>query len=161
MPDTRNKVALQNSETDMLESSGTLDNFDKERPMSNGISSVSDSASPDSSEPRGLKRSIESEEPDSDKKRSRTIIIDCDEGSNVVKDKSVCTKSEDQPVLHENINDSATNSSLPSQSLSEKFYCTACHKVAIEVHPHPILKVIICKDCKCLLEEKMNVKVWT
>jgi hypothetical protein len=28
------------------------------------------------------------------------------------------------------------------------------------VHSHPLLKVIVCKDCKFLMEEKMHVKVW-
>lgn len=150
MPGNNNEVALQNLETGVLESSV------KERSLSNGISSVSDSALPDSSELRGIKRSNESEEPNSDKKRSRTIIIGSDE-ADVVKDEC-STKLEDHSVSPENINDAATNNSLHSQSLSEKFYCTACNNVAIEVHPHPILNVIVCKDCKCLLEKKMHVK---
>lgn len=151
MPGNNNEVALQNLETGVLESSV------KERSLSNGISSVSDSALPDSSELRGIKRSNESEEPNSDKKRSRTIIIGSDE-ADVVKDEC-STKLEDHSVSPENINDAATDNSLHSQSLSEKFYCTACNNVAIEVHPHPILNVIVCKDCKCLLEKKMHVKV--
>lgn len=150
MPGNNNEVALQNLETGVLESSV------KERSLSNGISSVSDSALPDSSELRGIKRSNESEEPNSDKKRSRTIIIGSDE-ADVVKDEC-STKLEDHSVSPENINDAATDNSLHSQSLSEKFYCTACNNVAIEVHPHPILNVIVCKDCKCLLEKKMHVK---
>ncbi|XP_017222629.1 protein CHROMATIN REMODELING 20 [Daucus carota subsp. sativus] len=44
------------------------------------------------------------------------------------------------------------------QSLKGDFLCTACHKVAIEVHPHPLLDVIICRDCKSLLEAKNCVK---
>ncbi|KAH9706876.1 protein CHROMATIN REMODELING 20 [Citrus sinensis] len=150
MPGNNNEVALQNLETGVLESSV------KERSLSNGISSVSDSALPDSSELRGIKRSNESEEPNSEKKRSRTIIIGSDE-ADVVKDEC-STKLEDHSVSPENINDAATDNSLHSQSLSEKFYCTACNNVAIEVHPHPILNVIVCKDCKCLLEKKMHVK---
>lgn len=150
MPGNNNEVALQNLETGVLESSV------KERSLSNGISSVSDSALPDSSELRGIKRSNESEEPNSDKKRSRTIIIGSDE-ADVVKDEC-STKLEDHSVSPENINDAATDNSLHSESLSEKFYCTACNNVAIEVHPHPILNVIVCKDCKCLLEKKMHVK---
>lgn len=150
MPGNNNEVALQNLETGVLESSV------KERSLSNGISSVSDSALPDSSELRGIKRSNESEEPNSEKKRSRTIIIGSDE-ADVVKDEC-STKLEDHSVSPENINDAATDNSLHSQSVSEKFYCTACNNVAIEVHPHPILNVIVCKDCKCLLEKKMHVK---
>lgn len=151
MPDNNNEVALQNLETDVLESSI------KEGPLSNGTSSVSDSALPDSSELRGIKRSNESEGPSSDTKRSRTVIIGSDE-ADVVKDELFSTKLEDHSVSAENTNHAATDNSLHSQSLSEKFYCTACNKVAIEVHPHPILNVIVCQDCKCLLEKKMHVK---
>ncbi|XP_031283826.1 protein CHROMATIN REMODELING 20 isoform X1 [Pistacia vera] len=148
MPDKNNEV----------KSSGTSDNFDKARPISNGTSSMSDSALPDSTELRGSKRSNESEEPNDDIKRIRPIIIDCDEEANVMNDKSVCIKLEDQSVLHENANVSVTADSLPSQISYEKFFCTACQKVASEVHSHPLMKVIICKDCKSLLEQKMHLK---
>ncbi|KAF5735221.1 protein CHROMATIN REMODELING 20 isoform X4 [Tripterygium wilfordii] len=43
------------------------------------------------------------------------------------------------------------------QGLDAMFQCTACDKMAVEVHPHPLLKVIICRDCERLLEEKMCV----
>ncbi|KAK1581796.1 hypothetical protein Q3G72_009099 [Acer saccharum] len=155
-PDNK-EVAEKILKTDLLENSGAFDNLDKERSMSNGTTSTSESALFDSTEPRGCKRSNENEEPDNDKKKSRTIIIDCDEEADVLKDKSESTKLEDHSVLHENIN-SVTDNSIPSQSMNEKFYCTACHKEAIEVHPHPLLKVIVCKDCKRLLEEKMHAK---
>ncbi|KAL5770535.1 hypothetical protein ACOSP7_014689 [Xanthoceras sorbifolium] len=151
------ELAGKNLKTDLLGDSGTFDNFDKERSMSNGTTSTSESALHDSTEPRGCKRSNESEEPENDKKRNRTIIIDCDGQADELKDKSESTKLEDLSILHENIN-SVTDNSIPSQSVNEKFYCTVCHKVAIEVHPHPLLKVIVCKDCKCLLEEKIHVK---
>ncbi|KAL5837673.1 hypothetical protein ACOSQ3_014842 [Xanthoceras sorbifolium] len=151
------ELAGKNLMTDLLGDSGTFDNFDKERSMSNGTTSTSESALHDSTEPRGCKRSNESEEPENDKKRNRTIIIDCDGQADELKDKSESTKLEDLSILHENIN-SVTDNSIPSQSVNEKFYCTVCHKVAIEVHPHPLLKVIVCKDCKCLLEEKIHVK---
>lgn len=44
------------------------------------------------------------------------------------------------------------------QSSKGDFQCTACHKVATEVHPHPLLDVIICRDCRSLLEAKICVK---
>lgn len=104
-------------------------------------------------EPRGSKRLLDSEEPSSDRKRSRTTVEERSEGGDMVKDESLDTKLKEHAVLHEHI-----NGSVAADSLS-KFHCTSCHKVAIEVHPHPLLKVISCKDCKCLLEEKMKVKV--
>lgn len=45
------------------------------------------------------------------------------------------------------------------KSSKGSFQCTACHKVATEVHPHPLLDVIICRDCRLLLEAKICVKV--
>lgn len=49
-------------------------------------------------------------------------------------------------------------SSHVMQSSKGDFQCTACHKVATEVHPHPLLDVIICRDCRSLLEAKICVK---
>lgn len=119
--------------------------------MSNDASSVlSESASPILIEPRGSKRSNESEELNFDNKKSRIVIIDGDDEADVVKDKSVS-----------NVNISNSIDADPCSSRSDdKFHCTACDKVAVEVHPHPLLKVIICKDCKYLMEEKMLLKVW-
>ncbi|KAL8104242.1 protein CHROMATIN REMODELING 20 isoform X2 [Apium graveolens] len=44
------------------------------------------------------------------------------------------------------------------QSSKGDFQCTACHKGATEVHPHPLFDVIICRDCRLLLEAKNCVK---
>jgi transcriptional regulator ATRX len=60
--------------------------------------------------------------------------------------------------LQENTGDPTTDCN-PSQGSNEKFLCTACDKVAVEAHSHPLLKVIVCKDCKFLMEEKMHAKV--
>ncbi|KAK9919402.1 hypothetical protein M0R45_027996 [Rubus argutus] len=65
-------------------------------------------------------------------------------------------KSEDHSNVEENICISADDG-LTSQSLNKKLNCTACNKLAAEVHSHPLLKVIICADCKCFLEEKKHV----
>lgn len=46
------------------------------------------------------------------------------------------------------------------QNVNGNFCCTACHKVAAEVHPHPLLGVIICGECKMLIESKIHVQVW-
>ncbi|XP_048324064.1 protein CHROMATIN REMODELING 20 isoform X2 [Ziziphus jujuba] len=45
-----------------------------------------------------------------------------------------------------------------AQNVTEKFHCTACNKMVIEVHSHPLLKVIICADCRGVMAEKMQMK---
>ncbi|KAJ9542426.1 hypothetical protein OSB04_028932, partial [Centaurea solstitialis] len=40
---------------------------------------------------------------------------------------------------------------------NDEFRCTACDKVANEVHTHPLLKVIVCRNCKYVLQEKLKV----
>lgn len=154
------EVEKRSLKNDLLDNSGAFDDVDKERSMSNGSTSTSESGLLDSTESRGCKRKNDNEEPVHDGKRNRSIITDCDGEVDVLEDKSVSAKLEDSSVLHENINSEAGYSN-PSQSMKEKFYCTACHKLAIEVHSHPRLKVIVCKDCKCLLQAKMHPKVWT
>uniref|UniRef100_A0A5B7C3W7 ATP-dependent helicase ATRX n=1 Tax=Davidia involucrata TaxID=16924 RepID=A0A5B7C3W7_DAVIN len=114
-------------------------------------------------EPRGSKRLHESEEVDIINKKSQTVIINSDDEAHVAGDKSaspVCnvTETEDQSGLQGNGDDSVCADSLPSCGLYENFHCTACDKVATEVHSHPLLKVIVCMDCKCLVEAKMRVK---
>ncbi|KAM1526312.1 hypothetical protein FF1_010696 [Malus domestica] len=128
-------------------------NIDQESITSNGASPVTSS-----SEARGSKRLSEDEELNIDNKRSRTVLIDSDDDT-PLKDNSDCNaiKSEDQSYVEENICISASGG-LPSQSLNDKLYCTACSKHALKVCSHPLLKVIVCADCRCLLEEKMHVK---
>ncbi|KAM1251149.1 hypothetical protein ACFX2I_033548 [Malus domestica] len=129
----------------------TANNIDQESITSNGSSPVTSS-----SEARGSKRLSEDEELNIDNKRSRTVIIDSDDDT-PLKDNSDCNaiKSEDQSYVEENICIAATGG-LPSQSLNDKLYCTACSKHAVEVCSHPLLKVIICADCRCLLEKRMQ-----
>ncbi|KAJ6349364.1 hypothetical protein OIU77_006867 [Salix suchowensis] len=118
-----------------------------------------ESALPDATEPRRSKRPDENEEDLSiNNKKIRTVIIDSDDEADIMEDKSVHnTKVEDQSTLQEIIGD-PTDDCNASQGSNEKFMCTACDKVAVEVHSHPLLKVIVCKDCKFLMEEKMHAK---
>jgi transcriptional regulator ATRX len=160
--DNSNPDACQSVKTDVLEGSESSIDLGEKRPISNGDSLLSESALPDYTEPRGSKRPNESEELKADNKKSRAIIIDSDDETHFVKDNSVCNGAnvDSQSDSKEKIRDSGAGS-VPLLSPNEKFDCTACSKIAVEVHQHPLLKVIICWDCKCLMEEKMQVKVWT
>lgn len=149
-------IACQSSKTDFPDGFGISNDVDKGSSISNGTSVPSESTLLDSIEPRGSKRLLETEEPDTENKRSRTVVIDSDDDSQA-KDAIFSTvKVEDQSDLKEN---AVEADSIPSKNLNEKFHCTACNKIAVEVHQHPLLKVIICADCKAIMEEKMNGKV--
>ncbi|KAG6737428.1 hypothetical protein POTOM_058949 [Populus tomentosa] len=117
-----------------------------------------ESALPDATEPRRSKRPNESEDLSINDKKIRTVNIDSDDEADILEDKSVHNiKVEDQSTVQENTGDPTTDCN-PSQGSNEKFLCTACDKVAVEAHSHPLLKVIVCKDCKFLMEEKMHAK---
>ncbi|PON45964.1 hypothetical protein PanWU01x14_254720 [Parasponia andersonii] len=144
-------TACQNLKTVVLEGCQTSV-VDKGCSMSNGTFAVTfDSALSDSSEPRGSKRPIETDELDIENKRGRTVIMDGDGECQV---KGSVFGTVEQSELKNTAGDA-----LPSQNLNEKFHCTACNKIAVEVHPHPLLKVIVCADCRSIIEEKMKVKV--
>jgi len=154
LDDNYHEVTCQDLKKDVCENSGDLD---MEQLMSESNSVFPES---DASEPRRSKRPNESEDLSINNKKIRTVIIDSDNEADILGDKSVHDiKVEDQSTLLENIGDPSAGCN-PSQGSSEKFQCTACDKVAVEVHSHPLLKVIVCKDCKFLMEEKMHVKVW-
>lgn len=42
-----------------------------------------------------------------------------------------------------------------SQNPARNFRCTACNNVTVEVHSHPLLDVIVCMDCKRLIEDRV------
>lgn len=42
-----------------------------------------------------------------------------------------------------------------SQNPANNFRCTACNNVAVEVHSHPLLEVIVCIDCKRSIEDRV------
>lgn len=127
-----NKIEMmgQNLRTGVHENIEVSDDHEKGKSKTNGSSSVcSDSCLPDESEPRGTKRSHDSEELEVDNKKTRPVI---------------------------DIDDTAHT---PLKSLNGIFHCTVCDKLAAEVLPHPLLKVIVCRDCKCFIEEKMHLQV--
>ncbi|CAN1765750.1 Protein CHROMATIN REMODELING 20 [Linum perenne] len=44
------------------------------------------------------------------------------------------------------------------QDLDQEYRCTACDKITPEIHSHPLLRVIVCKECKCMAEDKLRLK---
>ncbi|XP_010528765.1 PREDICTED: protein CHROMATIN REMODELING 20 isoform X2 [Tarenaya hassleriana] len=50
---------------------------------------------------------------------------------------------------------SDTEEEMDTMSPEKKFQCTACYEVATEVHSHPLLKVIVCLDCKLSIESRL------
>ena len=158
VPNNKNGVACQSLKTDVLESFESC-KLDRTWSSPNGMSSGHvESDTSDSGKPS--KRSNEDIEANDNNKRARTVIIASDDEADItVKDELISSKLEDQFTLPEKSGDAVGVESNSSQHLTEKFNCTACHKLAIEVQQHPLLKVIICIDCKCLLEEKMHMKV--
>lgn len=160
LPNDHNEVACQNVQTDMLEASETCNDLDNKGLMNNAPS-LSEPALPDHTGPRGSKRPNEIEELKVDNKKSRTVIIDSDDETHSVKENSHpnATNLDPDSNSKENIGEPGADS-IPLRSQNEKFDCTACSKLAIEVHQHPLLKVIICRDCKSLMEHKMQMKVW-
>ncbi|KAG2693959.1 hypothetical protein I3760_08G119200 [Carya illinoinensis] len=159
VPNNHNDFACQNVLTDVFDHSEASNDVDDNVPICNVASLTSESVLPDYTEPRGSKRPNENQELKVDFKKSRTVVIESEDETNSLKDNSPCNVANVDPQTEskENICDSGVNS-LPLQSPNEKFYCTACSKVVAEVHQHPLLKVIVCRDCKCLMEEKMQVK---
>ncbi|TKY52100.1 CHROMATIN REMODELING 20 [Spatholobus suberectus] len=140
-------------ETDKIEGFDASHHLDKEKPMSTGdLSDPPKSSSHDVIEQRGIKR-VNSGELDDDNKKCRIVIVDSDNEADVTGEKLDCNTQEVKEDICNNGADS-----LPSEQLDEKFWCTVCDKVALEVHPHPFLKVIICGDCNCLLKEKTHKK---
>ncbi|XP_057961873.1 protein CHROMATIN REMODELING 20 isoform X2 [Malania oleifera] len=122
-----------NPKADVLENVETSD-LEAQKPLSNGV----------------------------DIKKCKTVLIDGEDEAHGGENNSaspVCnvTKMEDQ-FLQENGGAYVSADNLSSRCPNEEFHCTACNKVVVEVHQHPLLKVIICKDCKCLMEAKMYMK---
>lgn len=140
-------------ETNKIEGFDASHHVDKEKPMStDDLLDPPKSSSDDIIEQRGIKR-VNSGGLDADNKKCRIVVIDSDNEADVTEEKLDCNTQEVKEDLCNNGADS-----LPSERLDEKFWCTVCDKVALEVHPHPFLKVIICGDCNCLLQEKAHKK---
>ncbi|RDX92098.1 Protein CHROMATIN REMODELING 20 [Mucuna pruriens] len=130
-------------ETDKIEGFDASHHLDKEKPMSTGdLSDPPKSSSDDVIEHRGTKR-VNSGELDADNKKCRIVIIDSDNEADVTEEKLDCNT---QNVKEDLCNNGAD--SLPSERLDEKFWCTVCDKVALEVHPHPFLEDMgLGQDC--------------
>lgn len=142
-------------ETDKIEGFDASSHLDKEKPTSTSdlLAPPKFSSSDEVTEQRGIKR-VNSGELDADNKKCRVLIIDSDDEVDAIGEKLDCNTQELKDYLRTNGADS-----LPSEHLGEKFWCTVCDKMALEVHPHPFLKVIICGDCNCSLKEKTDKKV--
>ncbi|XP_068665822.1 protein CHROMATIN REMODELING 20-like isoform X2 [Aristolochia californica] len=124
----------------------------------------------------GSKRSYDSDDFENDAKRSRTVIIDSDDEVHVVeKISSNGTSCETSAVARSALKarkaiDIVDADAFPSPSPigsrflvaedSMSFHCTACSKVlrVSEIKRHPLLEVIICEHCNCMVEERMHQK---
>ncbi|QHO34705.1 protein CHROMATIN REMODELING 20 isoform X1 [Arachis duranensis] len=144
----RRKKSKQN---DKLEDFDAGYDLEKDNAMSTGdLADPPKSLLDDIIEQRGTKR-LNDGELDTDNKKSRTISDDSDDDTDAIEDKVDRNMStlEEKGLLNSGAD------TLPSVCPNEKFHCTICHQVALEVHSHPLLKVIICGDCNCLMEEKI------
>lgn len=113
------------------------------------------------SDAKGLKRVHNSEEMEAQSKKPRIITLDSDEEDLPGEKLSpACSLSEtgDQSNPQRNGDDVLPISSLPAFNEKQNFRCTACDKVAVELRAHPLLKVIVCLDCKNSMKAKMQVK---
>ncbi|KAA3472957.1 protein CHROMATIN REMODELING 20 [Gossypium australe] len=155
VPNNENGVACQILKDDVLESFESC-KLTRTQSSPNGMSELDMSGS---GIPVGSKRSNEDMEANENNKKARTVITASDDEANItVKDDLISSKLEDQFTMPEKTDAGVGVESISSECLTDKFICTACHKLAVEVQQHPLLKVIICRDCKCFLEEKMHMK---
>lgn len=154
--DDENGDGCHNLKIDIPNGSDASSDNDMARSMEN-TASVLPSALSDFVEPLGSKRLIDTRELNVQTKRSRTISVHNDESS-LVKEHSTSNLTKLDNVCNMKQNDHGADS-LPPESLNEKIRCTACDQVVIKAYAHPFLKVIVCADCKCLMDDKKNVKV--
>lgn len=148
--DTVNGDMSHSLKVDVLGKGETVGKFNEEKLIANGAP-----LGILNSEQRGEKRSHESEDADDDSKRSRTVIIDSDDEEHARDDKYVSSLQVKEEIDVVNVDN------LPSLSSNGTFHCTACAKVVVacEVREHPLLKVIVCESCRCIVEERMLEKV--
>lgn len=155
------EVGCLSMKTSNVDGLGSSYNLDKEQPMNIGpLSELSKSSMADVAEHRGTKRPNNGEV-EADIKKCRTDTIGSDDEAEAVENKLVWNMDtiEHQSKIKEG-SDTCFADCVPLQHPDENFCCTACDKVALEVHAHPLLKVIICRDCYSLMEEKIRLKVW-
>ncbi|KAJ8441166.1 hypothetical protein Cgig2_024895 [Carnegiea gigantea] len=131
-----------------------VDAVKEENNCSGGSSELS---IPQSTEPsQGSKHSRDDEEVDNDAKRIRTCISDSDGEAQTLADNPDSIDCDDAVLLNQ-----CSSQENGHEYIHAKFHCTACGKVTDDVHQHPLLKVIICGECKCAFEAKMTVKELT
>ncbi|XP_076904169.1 protein CHROMATIN REMODELING 20-like [Bidens hawaiensis] len=92
----------------------------------------------------GTKRSSDSDEM-SESKKGGTVKTDNFDVESVEVDGSDSLSSDSENLDQEDGDHSA-----------DEFHCTACDKVANDVYTHPTLKVIVCRNCKYRLQERMR-----
>ncbi|CAI0385224.1 unnamed protein product [Linum tenue] len=144
-------------EKESLEGYKALENFDREQFSSIGKSVSSVSAS-DASETIRAKRSNEDEDLNISHKKIRAGF-GSDDDTNVVKGDLVSNaiKVEDRSAVQNNANDATADNNL-SEALDQRYSCTACDNITPEILSHPLLRVIVCRECKYLVEEKLRLK---
>ncbi|CAN4105513.1 unnamed protein product [Withania somnifera] len=139
----------------------TVDDVDV--PKSNEVTSVIDATVSKclheiDAEARGLKRLHNSEEKERQSKKSRIITLDSDEDLPGEMLSPTCSLSDtgDQSKPQRDGDNVLSVSSAPACNKKQNFRCTACDKVVFEVRAHPLLKVIVCLDCKNSMKTKMQ-----
>ncbi|GAB4835468.1 hypothetical protein Ancab_000376 [Ancistrocladus abbreviatus] len=105
---------------------------------------LSESTLPTSTEPQGSKCLHGGEDVDTEAKRIQTVNLDSDDETDTFKENGLLM--EDKPIIQEN------------GGHSDNFRCTACNKFSLEAHQHPVLKVIVCRECKVSVQGKMSSK---
>ncbi|KAE8662602.1 Protein CHROMATIN REMODELING 20 [Hibiscus syriacus] len=154
VPNNENGVACRTLKNDMLDSFESCKPDWTQSSPNRKSSEHFESDKSGSGKPVGSKRSNEDMDANENNKKARTVIIASDdEADSTVKDELISSKSEDQFIMPEKC-----GAAVGVESITEKFICTACYKLAVEVQQHPLLKVIICRECKYFLEEKMHMK---
>ncbi|XP_049389704.1 protein CHROMATIN REMODELING 20 [Solanum stenotomum] len=135
---------------------------DGDAPKSNEVTSIIDatvSKHEIDAEAKGLKRLHNSEEMEPQSKKARIITPDSDEEDlpgKMLSPTCSLSETEDQSNLQRDGDNVLPVSSLPVCNEKQNFRCTACDKVAIEVHAHPLLRVVLCLDCKSSMKTKMQ-----
>ncbi|XP_057250433.1 protein CHROMATIN REMODELING 20 isoform X3 [Beta vulgaris subsp. vulgaris] len=109
----------------------------------------------------GSKRACEDEELDHEAKRSRTGILESDSETQTPNRNFIDSREANDMVVEEDlfaqeIDNEAMKVDTSLENVYEKFFCTACGKVTKEICEHPLLKVIVCGQCKCVIEAKIR-----
>ncbi|KAJ8558565.1 hypothetical protein K7X08_035744 [Anisodus acutangulus] len=161
----RNRQKLEDIQEETTDDiNGSLSQDDEDAPKSNEVTpaidaTVSKCLHEIDVEAKGLKRLHNSEEMEPQSKKSRIITLDSDEEDHPGERLSPrCSLSEmgDQSNPQGDGDNVLPISSLPACNEKQNFRCTACDKVAVEVRAHPLLKVIVCLDCKTSMKAKMQ-----